>query len=122
MMPTSTTVNFRGTTKRFFRNQGMTHFIGRDEYKNPIFSDSTWGVSDEDMFNRSVQELSSLPSERPFYAILQTLSNHMPYALPDKLPIEPVLGFGELDEHLTAQRYSDWALGQFFKQAKNQLV
>lgn len=104
--------------KGFFRNQGMTHFIGRDDYENPKFSDPTWGVSDEDMFNRSVKELSSLPKEQPFYAILQTLSNHMPYALPDKLPIEPVLGFGELDEHLTAQRYSDWALGQFFKQAK----
>ena len=98
----------------FFRNQGMSRFIGRDDYVNPVFIDATWGVSDEDMFNRSVEELNRLDSEQPFFAILQTLSNHTPYALPETLPVEAVSGFGNLDQHLTAQRYSDWALGQFF--------
>jgi phosphoglycerol transferase MdoB-like AlkP superfamily enzyme len=101
----------------FFRNQGMSRFIGRDDYVNPIFIDATWGVSDQDMFNRALDELDRLDSGRPFYAILQTLSNHTPYALPENLPVEPVTGFGNLDEHLTAQRYSDWALGQFFASA-----
>ncbi|MDX2458383.1 MAG: LTA synthase family protein [Gammaproteobacteria bacterium] len=98
----------------FFRNQGMSRFIGRDDYVNPVFKDATWGVSDEDMFNRSVEELNRLDPEQPFFAVLQTLSNHTPYALPEVLPVEAVSGFGNLDEHLTAQRYSDWALGQFF--------
>lgn len=102
----------------FFTNQGMTRFIGRKAYKNPIFSDPTWGVSDEDMFNKAVDELNGLPTDKPFYAVLQSLSNHTPYALPDKLPVDEVTGFGELNLHLTAQRYSDWALGQFFEQAK----
>ncbi len=43
-----------------------------------------------------------------------------PYALPDVLPTEPVTGNGSLDLHLTAMRYSDWALGQFFEHAKQQ--
>ena len=98
----------------FFRNQGMSRFIGRDDYVNPVFIDATWGVSDEDMFNRSVEELNRLDTDQPFFAILQTLSNHTPYALPETLPVEAVSGFGNLDQHLTAQRYSDWALGQFF--------
>lgn len=101
----------------FFRNQGMSHFIGRDDFKDPIFIDPTWGVSDEDMFNRALEELDRMPTDRPFYAILQTLSNHTPYALPDELPVEAVTGFGKLDLHLTAQRYSDWALGKFFSRA-----
>ncbi|MGD8876053.1 MAG: LTA synthase family protein, partial [Gammaproteobacteria bacterium] len=101
----------------FFRNQGMTRFIGRDDYVNPVFIDPTWGVSDEDMFTRSLEELQQLDSEQPFFAILQTLSNHTPYALPEDLPVEPVSGFGRLDEHLTAQRYSDRALGRFFESA-----
>ena len=101
----------------FFRNQGMSRFIGRDEYVNPVFIDATWGVSDQDMFNRGLDELDRLDTERPFYAILQTLSNHTPYALPKHLPVEPVTRFGDLDQHLTAQRYSDWALGQFFVSA-----
>lgn len=102
----------------FFRNQGMSRFIGRDDYKNPVFIDSTWGVSDQDMFGRALEELDRMPADKPFYAVLQTLSNHTPYALPEKLPVEPVSGFGKLDEHLTAQRYSDWALGKFFASAK----
>ncbi|SQC55605.1 membrane protein [Pseudomonas aeruginosa] len=32
--------------------------------------------------------------------------------------MERVTGYGSLDEHLTAMRYSDWALGQFFEKAK----
>ena len=102
----------------FFRNQGMTNFVGRNEYKNPKFSDPTWGVSDEDMFTRSLQELNKLDQSEPFFAVLQSLSNHTPYALPDKLPVAEVTGFGDLNQHLTAMRYSDWALGQFFAAAR----
>ncbi|MCB1788704.1 MAG: LTA synthase family protein [Gammaproteobacteria bacterium] len=101
----------------FFRNQGMTRFVGRDDMHDPVFIDSTWGVSDQDMFDRALEELDQLSGERPFYAILQTLSNHTPYALPEDLPVEAVKGFGNLDDHLTAQRYADWALGRFFDAA-----
>ena len=65
------------------------------------------------------RELDKLASTgKPFYALLQSLSNHVPYALPKDLPVERVTGYGSLDEHLTAMRYSDWALGQFFEKAK----
>ena len=104
----------------FFSNQGMTHFIGRNDYINPVVSDPTWGVSDQDMFDRGIVELNQLKDDKPFYALLQTLSNHTPYALPDVLPTESVTGHGSLDLHLTAMRYSDWALGEFFKKAKQQ--
>ena len=104
----------------FFTNQGMTKFVGRNEYKNPKFSDPTWGVSDEDMFSKAIDEIQTLPKNKPFFAVLQTLSNHTPYALPDVLPVDEVTGFGELNQHLTAQRYSDWALGQFFEKAQKE--
>ncbi len=104
----------------FFGRQGVTNFIGRFDYKNPIVSDPTWGVSDQDMFDRAAEELAKRSDEKPFYAILQTLSNHTPYALPEKLPVEPVSGQGALDAHLTAMRYSDWALGQFFEKIRNE--
>uniref|UniRef100_A0ABX1PQL1 Sulfatase-like hydrolase/transferase n=2 Tax=Aromatoleum anaerobium TaxID=182180 RepID=A0ABX1PQL1_9RHOO len=102
----------------FFSNQGMTRFIGRNDYVNPVVSDPTWGVSDQDMFDRAAEELQKNPAGKPFYALLQTLSNHTPYALPKTLPVEPATGHGSLDEHLTAMRYSDWALGQFFEKAR----
>lgn len=102
----------------FFGNQGMSRFIGRNDYTNPVFSDPTWGVSDQDMFDRGAEELAGSNITPPFYALLQTLSNHTPYALPPVLPVEKVTGHGALDDHLTAMRYSDWALGRFFEQAK----
>lgn len=103
----------------FFTRQGMQRFIGRHDFVNPVFSDPTWGVSDQDMFDRAAEELQKMPEDKPFFAFLQTLSNHTPYALPSPLPVEPVTGFGRLDEHLTAMRYADWALGQFFDKIKD---
>ena len=103
----------------FFGRQGVTKFIGRFDYKNPVVSDPTWGVSDQDMFDRAAEELGKQSAAKPFYAILQTLSNHTPYALPERLPVDPVTGHGSLDPLLTAMRYSDWALGQFFEKIRN---
>lgn len=102
----------------FFSNQGMSHFVGRNDYINPVFSDPTWGVSDQDMFDRAVIELNKMTPNKPFYALLQTLSNHTPYALPTPLPVEEVTDYGPRNEHLTAMRYADWALGEFFAQAE----
>ncbi|WP_443690950.1 LTA synthase family protein [Pseudomonas sp.] len=104
----------------FFSNQGMTNFIGRNDFVDPVFSDPTWGVSDQDMFDRGAQELKAREGGKPFYALLQSLSNHTPYALPENLPVERVTGHGTLDEHLTAMRYADWALGQFFEKARKE--
>jgi phosphoglycerol transferase MdoB-like AlkP superfamily enzyme len=101
----------------FFRNQGMSTFIGRDDFVDPVFIDPTWGVTDQDMFNRALAELNRMPADKPFFAVLQTLSNHAPFALPAELPVDEVSGYGDLDLHLTAQRYSDWALGQFMQRA-----
>jgi phosphoglycerol transferase MdoB-like AlkP superfamily enzyme len=103
----------------FFGNQGMTNFVGRHDYVNPVFSDPTWGVSDQDMFVRANEELDKLAAaNKPFYALVQSLSNHSPYTLPESLPVARVAGHGMLNEHLTAMRYSDWALGQFFEKAR----
>lgn len=102
----------------FFKNQGMTKFVGREQYINPKFSDPTWGVSDEDMFDRALLELEQMPKDKPFYAVLQTLSNHMPYSLPEPLPMEKIMVRRQFSERLTAMRYSDYMLGKFFEQAQ----
>jgi phosphoglycerol transferase MdoB-like AlkP superfamily enzyme len=72
------------------------------------------------MFARAAEELSALPADRPFFAVLQTLSNHTPYHLPEPLPFAPVTDGGTLDERLTAMKYSDWALGQFFARVRDE--
>ena len=103
----------------FFRAQHMDRFIGRHDFIDPRFSDRTWGVSDEDMFDRAFEEIVKLQqSGQPYFAMLQTLSNHAPYALPPQLPVPPVEIDGKRDEHLTAMRYNDYALGVFFDRVK----
>lgn len=103
----------------FFRAQHMQRFIGRHDFINPRFSDRTWGVSDEDMFDRGFEEIVKLQqSQKPYFVVLQTLSNHAPYALPPQLPVAPVEVDGQRDEHLTAMRYNDFALGTFFDRIK----
>mgnify|MGYP006099710375 CR=1 FL=1 len=104
----------------FFTNQGVDRFIGRGDYIDPVFEDDVWGVSDEDMFNRAVIELDLLGNNKgPFLAFLQTLSNHMPYKLPAHEKFSPVTDQGSLSERLTAMKYSDWALGEFFRQIQD---
>ena len=104
----------------FFRGQGVSRFIGRNDFVNPRLYDSTWGVTDEDMFDRAFDEIVKLEKRgRPYYAILQTLSNHVPYSLPAPLPVDKVMVDGAEEGHLTAMRYSDYALGQFFRKIKN---
>jgi phosphoglycerol transferase MdoB-like AlkP superfamily enzyme len=103
----------------FFRAQHMQRFIGRHDFINPRFSDRTWGVSDEDMFDRGFEEIVKLQDGgKPYFVVLQTLSNHAPYALPPQLPVQPVEVDGQRDEHLTAMRYNDYALGAFFDRIK----
>lgn len=103
----------------FFRAQNMQRFIGRHDFVNPRFSDRTWGVSDEDMFDRGYEEVVKLQQGgQPYFVVLQTLSNHEPFALPPKLPVDPVEIDGQRDEHLTAMRYNDYALGVFFDRIK----
>ncbi|MGV8546710.1 sulfatase-like hydrolase/transferase, partial [Pseudomonas aeruginosa] len=60
----------------FFSNQGMTTCIGRNDYVDPVFSDPTGGVSDQDVFARGKEEVDKLASTgTPFCALLQSLAN-----------------------------------------------
>ncbi|MFH2047002.1 MAG: LTA synthase family protein [Pseudomonadota bacterium] len=104
----------------FFRQQGVNKFIGHHDYINPRLTDPVWGVTDEDMFDRAFEEIVKLEkNNNPYFAILQSVSNHVPYFLPSPLPVKKVMVNEVEDAHLTAMRYSDYALGQFFEKIKN---
>ena len=99
--------------RSFMTNNGFNHFIEQADFVNPVFANA-WGVSDEDLFRRGVKELDELHAAgKPFFATLLTVSNHRPYTYPE----------GRIPE--TAQtrenavKYSDYALGYFFREAKS---
>jgi phosphoglycerol transferase MdoB-like AlkP superfamily enzyme len=100
--------------RRFFMNNGFDKVIDKNDYPDPVFTGS-WGVSDEDLFDRAHAEFS-VPHDQPFFSLVFTSSNHSPFQFPD--------GRIELfdDEKNTvnnAVKYADYALGRFFRMAKD---
>ena len=100
--------------KRFLLNNGFQTVIDQQDYLNPVYQ-STWGVSDEDMFNRAHEELNKT-GELPFFKLIFTSSNHEPFGIPQNRvsPEEDPEG-----DRKTAIRYADYALGQFLEKARN---
>jgi phosphoglycerol transferase MdoB-like AlkP superfamily enzyme len=106
--------NMRG----FYSVQGVDYFVGRDDFDSRGHFDSTWGVSDADLFDRANREFAK--ATQPFYATLLTLSNHAPFDLPRPLPFAEVTDQGCMNARMNGVRYADWALGQFFDKARRE--
>ena len=106
--------------KSFFLGNGFTDIVDIKDIKNPAFV-SSWGVSDEDLFQQANQELIALhKQQQPFFSLIFTSSNHDPFKIPaDKVTLPK----GHDAEHYArdlAIKYADFALGKFIKTAKQQ--
>ncbi|MBF0350772.1 MAG: LTA synthase family protein [SAR324 cluster bacterium] len=101
----------------FARKLGYDKVIAKENFENPDNKwDGLWGIWDHFQFERFKQELDSL--QEPFHGAIFTSSSHQPFHLPD--PEFSVFDSSVPDyEWLNALHYSDWALGQFFEQAKS---
>jgi len=100
--------------RRFFLNNGFQTVIDQDDFENPKFT-ATWGVSDEDLFLKAHEHLSS-KGDRPFFSLVFSSSNHKPFEVPAG-KVETRTGpEGPRD---TAVAYADYALGEFFKLARS---
>jgi phosphoglycerol transferase MdoB-like AlkP superfamily enzyme len=99
--------------RRFFMNNGFDKVIDKNDYDDPVFTGS-WGVSDEDLFNRADEEFSA-KHDRPFFSLVFTSTNHSPFQFPDgriKLFDE------EKNTVNNAVKYADHALGRFIRTAQ----
>jgi len=72
---------------------------------------------DEDQFTRAVQEFHALAQTgQPFFGTVLSVSNHKPYTYPKgKIPEDP-----DQKHRENAVKYSDYALGQFFRAARRE--
>jgi phosphoglycerol transferase MdoB-like AlkP superfamily enzyme len=106
---------FDGMRAYALRN-GYDRFIEQKHFAHPTFT-TIWGVCDEDLFARGVEECRQLAQAgKPFFATLLSVSNHKPYTYPaGRIPEDPAQ---RRREH--AVKYSDFALGQFFRQARHE--
>ena len=97
-------------------NGGIEKFVGQDELVGNWHEAGTWGVPDEVLLKRVHAELEAL-GDRPFFAFVLTTSNHEPFeAPPGKVQTLPPID--DANKRLNAYRYADWALGEFFRQAR----
>jgi phosphoglycerol transferase MdoB-like AlkP superfamily enzyme len=97
--------------RRFFLGNGFQTVIDEDDYDEPVFVGS-WGVSDEDLFDRA-HETFSKSGDQPFFSLVFTSSNHTPFDIPEGRVEESSYGRRE-----TAINYADYALGRFFDMAR----
>jgi phosphoglycerol transferase MdoB-like AlkP superfamily enzyme len=101
--------------RSFAIHNGYDRFVEQKHFIHPTFT-TIWGVCDEDLFLRAVQEFHDLAGTgQPFFATVLSVSNHKPFTYPPgKIPESP-------DRHReNAVKYSDYALGQFFRKARQE--
>ncbi|MGB6137138.1 MAG: LTA synthase family protein [Shewanella sp.] len=101
--------------RSFFLGNGFTNIVDQGDYKNPAFI-ASWGVSDEDLLLRADEEFSRMHKQgQPFFSLVFSSSNHDPFEFPDnriELYEQP-----QYTMH-NAVKYADYAVGEFFKKAK----
>ncbi|MDH2997236.1 hypothetical protein A1D22_06065 [Pasteurellaceae bacterium LFhippo2] len=99
----------------YFYGNGFETIIDEKDYKNPKFK-ATWGMSDEDLFDKANETFTELAKgDKPFFSLVFTSSNHDPFEFPDG-KIE--LFDKEKQTRNNAAKYADYAIGHFFKLAK----
>jgi len=102
--------------RSFAVRNGYDRFVEQKHFKQPTFA-TIWGVCDEDLFQRGIEEFRELAKTgQPFCGTLLTVSNHKPFTYPKgRIPEDPDW---KRREH--AVKYSDYALGQFFRAARKE--
>jgi phosphoglycerol transferase MdoB-like AlkP superfamily enzyme len=106
---------FDGMRSFAIRN-GYDRFIEQKHFEHPTFT-TIWGVCDEDLYARSVEEFRQLSQAgKPFFATVLTVSNHKPYTYPrGRITEDP-----DQRRRENAVKYCDYALGEFFRAAKKE--
>ncbi|MFA5632126.1 MAG: sulfatase-like hydrolase/transferase [Porticoccaceae bacterium] len=86
-----------------------------------------WGVSDLQLFREADEILRNRPTDRPFFAYIQTAGNHRPYTIPSDRESFEVLNLpeGEVqkwsftgNDQFNAVRFLDYSIGRFLEMAQ----
>lgn len=108
-----------------YKSIGFDTFVGGIEGTDKDQYDMTewmgWGLTDTEFYKQTVPYIKEMPE--PFYSFVNSLSNHHPYVMLehyrfiDLLPRDEGTVFGN---YLMSVAYTDYALGQFFQQLKDE--
>lgn len=101
----------------FFKGNGY-EIVDRSNFSpNEITFANIWGVCDEDMYRKAIQQFSrNAQNGKPFFGHIMTVSNHRPFTYPDgKIDISP-----KIKSRKGGVKYTDYAMGKFFEMASKQ--
>ncbi|WP_299760628.1 LTA synthase family protein [uncultured Pontibacter sp.] len=100
--------------KSYLRNGGYNRLIDKYDF-DPSSYNSKWGAHDHVLFERVQQDLKQ--EKQPFFSTVYTLSSHEPFEIP--IPAK-FAGTDEEAQFRNSVHYTDWALGKFIEEAKQQ--
>ena len=106
-------VGFFDNMNYYFKNNGFEITDKTDFAKNEIRFANAWGVSDEDLFEKTLKEADKKhKAGQKFFQFVLTTSNHRPYTYPENA-IDIPSGSGRNG----AVKYADYAIGKFIEEA-----
>jgi phosphoglycerol transferase MdoB-like AlkP superfamily enzyme len=107
----------RDHRQTFLGSNGLDRFVVENDLPVRTFRTSL-GWNDRDLFRSAIQVLNDLPDDRPFLALMLTLTFHRSYEFPgsDRLGLPA----GSDEEQLAAIRFCDQAVGEFIDTARRQ--
>ncbi len=102
--------------RSFALRNGYERFLEQKDFARPTFA-TAWGVCDEDIFDRALAEMRQMQAAgKPFLVTTLSVSNHKPFTYPrGRIAENPD---DKVREY--AVKYSDYALGRFFAQARRE--
>jgi lipoteichoic acid synthase len=119
------TLAIHADEKTFWNRQHMYPSLGFDDYISiddfPQNEMIGMGVGDKEMFTETAKILGR--QKKPFYSFIVTLTNHMPYEIPDEyksLSLPNRLENTLLGDYFQTVRYTDEALSLFIDSLKEQ--
>lgn len=100
--------------RSYLTNGGYDRLTAKADF-DPSTYNSKWGAHDHVLFERVLEELRN--ERQPFFSTVYTLSSHEPFEIPTAPKFE---GDDEEAKFRNSVHYTDWALGKFIAQAKQQ--
>ncbi|MHA6249289.1 LTA synthase family protein [Pontibacter sp. CAU 1760] len=100
--------------RSYLTNGAYDRLIAKEDF-DPATYNSKWGAHDHVLFYRVLQELEQ--EEKPFFSTVYTLSSHEPFEVPMAVKFP---GSSNEAKFRNSVYYTDWALGNFIRQAQRQ--
>ena len=93
----------------YIRSMGFGQILEMDDFPKEQHN-SKWGAHDEFIFQKSIENLKTQGTDKPFFQVVLTLTSHEPFETPRPKRIK---GTDELSLFYNAHRYTDDCLKEY---------